>query len=89
MSDSKSFKILLKHGLGDHAIKSGELLVKLPFDIEAACRELDAELESRDAEIKNMKHAARVVYKTVYMFYKFTRLDDLEQLFGKWIREEE
>ena len=39
---SWSLNIILKHGLGDFAIKSDESPIQLPFNIEEACREIDA-----------------------------------------------
>lgn len=40
---SWSLDILLKNGLGDAAIKIGEPVVQVGFNIEEACREMDAE----------------------------------------------
>lgn len=44
--DSWSLGIILKHGLGDFAIKNREKSpIDLPFDIENACREIDSAFE--------------------------------------------
>lgn len=44
MMASKSLEIILRHGLGDYAINHKQECVKLGFNIEEACREIDMEL---------------------------------------------
>lgn len=51
---SWSLKIILEHGLGDAALASGESPYPIGFNIEDACRELDAERDKYRAALERI-----------------------------------